>query len=177
MSDGATPLSRAERALVDAVRTALGDQAGVRAAADGEHRIVLHEERLLVGRRTVPDGEVTIRKVVDVVPVTTPLELGHEEVVIERLPGTDDSPRETVVTDGEIRIPILEERLVVEKRLVVREVVVVRRERVVRTEAVHETVRRERLVVEGEEVADDGTAPAMPDDPAVRPAPHRDTRR
>ena len=164
MSDEALPLTRAEQAMVAAVRTALGDAAAARAAATGAHHVVLHEEQLRVGTRVVPDGEVVLRKAVDLVPVAEQVTLRHEEVTIERVPASADTPHALVVTDAEIRIPILEERVVVEKRLVVREVVVVRRETVSRTETVRDTVRRERLVVDGEEVVEPGTHPAVSDD-------------
>lgn len=142
------------------------------------HRIVLHEEQLHVaGTRAIPAGEVTVRKVVETMPVARSLMLSHDEVEIERRPGTAESPMQATIGDDEIVIPILEERIVVEKRVFVREEVVVRRRTATRTETLTDTVRRERLVTEGP-VHVRGTDPATPRDPGASAAPDpRDTAR
>jgi uncharacterized protein (TIGR02271 family) len=134
-------------------------------------RVVLHEEQLHVaGTRLVPAGEVTVKKVVDTLPVERALSLQHDEVEIERRPGTAESPMEAVIGEDEIRIPILEERLVIEKRLVVREEVIVRRRTATRTETISDSVRRERLVTDGP-VRERGTDPAIPRGPGASAAP------
>lgn len=194
-SDGRR-ITREQVALLAAVRTALGvpapgstrsggaDDAATGAATpdalrsdaattgDAEvRRVVLHEEQLHVaGTRAVPAGEVTVQKVVDTIPVERALDLQHDEVEIERRPGTPESPMQAVIGDDEIRIPILEERLVFEKRLVVREEVIVRRRAVTRTETITDSVRRERLVTDGP-VRDHGTDPATPRGPGAAAAP------
>jgi uncharacterized protein (TIGR02271 family) len=61
--------------------------------------------------------------------------------------------------EGEIRVPIMEEEIVVEKRPVVKEEIVVTREVATETENVEAEVRREQIDISGDEqlVDRDGT--------------------
>ncbi len=59
-------------------------------------------------------------------------------------------------TEDEIRIPIVEEELVIEKRPVVREVLVIRKRVVTETREVEADLRKERIEVEGDVARQDG---------------------
>ena len=54
------------------------------AISQNEVNIPLHEEQLSVSKRSVPAGQVTIRKIVTTETVNQPVELRHEKVIIER---------------------------------------------------------------------------------------------
>jgi uncharacterized protein (TIGR02271 family) len=54
-----------------------------------EVNIILHEERLAVGKREVEAGQVHARKVVHTEQVSVPVELRREDVVIERVPASE----------------------------------------------------------------------------------------
>jgi uncharacterized protein (TIGR02271 family) len=117
-------------------------------------RLTLSEEQLHVGKRTVQAGEADVRKVVETRPVRSAVQLGREELVIERHPVAEDSSTEVRVDGDVIRIPVLEERLVVEKRLVPVEEVVIRRRVVTHEETVDTELRRERVVIDGQPLPD-----------------------
>ncbi len=59
-------------------------------------------------------------------------------------------------TEDEIRIPIVEEELVVQKRAVVREVLVIKKRVVTETREVEAELRKERIEVEGDVARRDG---------------------
>ncbi len=114
-----------------------------------ERRLTLAEEQLAVGKRTVQEGEVALRKHVDTRHVEEEVELMREEVSVERRPL--DAGAATDVTDlgeAEIRVPVMREEAVVDKRTVPIEEVVVRKEAVADTETVQADLRRETLDVD-----------------------------
>lgn len=118
--------------------------------ADERWKLSLHEEVLVPATREAELGRVRIHKRVEAVPVQTDVEVGRDEISIERVP--IDRQVETpppVRQEGDtLIIPIVEEVLVVEKRLVVREEVRVTRRRVSERIPVQETVQREILDIE-----------------------------
>lgn len=121
----------------------------------GAQRITLAEEQLSVGKRQVSGGEAEIRKTVDTRHVQEQVALTHEEVTVERRPITDASQLSTEpLGEGEIRIPVMEEKLVVEKRMVPVEQIIVRKKQVTDQQTVEADLRKERLDV------DDATARA-----------------
>jgi uncharacterized protein (TIGR02271 family) len=116
-----------------------------------ERTLTLAEEQLAVGKRTVQEGEVALRKHVDTRHVEEQVELVREEVTIERRPISADSMNAANVTDigeAEIRVPVMREEAVVEKRTVPIEEVVVRKEAITDTETVRADLRRETLDVD-----------------------------
>lgn len=114
-------------------------------------RLVRSEEELSVGKREVPAGEVGIHKTVETERVSRPVTLRHDEVTIERRPVSADraasGSTEVVDTGDEIRIPVIEEEVVVEKRQVVKEEIVIRKHAVSEEKTVEADLRRERIDV------------------------------
>jgi len=120
-----------------------------RAGTDVE-RLTRAEEELRIGTREVQAGEVVVGKHVETERVSTPVQRRVELVRVERRPVTDATgPAE--LREGEIRVPIMEEEVVVEKRPVVKEEIVVTREVATETEQVEADVRRERIDISGDE--------------------------
>jgi uncharacterized protein (TIGR02271 family) len=114
-----------------------------------ERRLTLAEEQLAVGKRTVQEGEVALRKHVDTRHVEEEVELVREEVTVERRPLSADSGADVSdIGEEEIRVPVMREEAVVEKRTVPIEEVVVRKEAVSDTKTVGADLRRETLDVD-----------------------------
>ena len=115
-----------------------------------DRRLTLAEEQLAVGKRTVQDGEVALRKHVDTRHVEEQVELMREEVTVERRPISADSANANVsdIGEEEIRVPVMREEAVVEKRTVPIEEVVVRKEAVADKQTVSADLRKETLDVD-----------------------------
>lgn len=124
---------------------------GARRGMEGdEARMTLSEEELEIRRQRMSAGEVDIHKRVETEHVSTPVTSMREEAVVERRP-IDDSGLHagTARIEGdEIRIPLMEEEVVVEKRVVPKEELVVRKHTVQETENVEADLRRERADVD-----------------------------
>lgn len=121
-------------------------------SADPGERIVvpLHEETLEATVRPVDQGVVRIHKRVEEVPAERLVEVGRDEIAIERV--RVDRPVEAAPEpwyEGEtLVIPVIEEELVTQTRLVVREEIRVTRRRVAEQQSVRDTVRREIIEIE-----------------------------
>jgi len=115
-----------------------------------QRRLTLAEEQLAVGKRTVQEGEVALRKHVDTRHVEEQVELVREEVTVERRPISADAANAPVAEIGEteIRVPVMREEAVVEKRTVPIEEVVVHKEARTDTETVRADLRKETLDVD-----------------------------
>jgi stress response protein YsnF len=131
-------------------------------------KVALAEERLRARTRPVQTGEVTIRKEVVTESRTLEVPVRREELIIERTPverrpldarqaGPPDPLVEQLVDrlrhmqSGEVlRIPIVEEEVVVHKRPVVVEEVTLGKRRVQDSQTVSDTVRREEARIERE---------------------------
>src|SRR5215207_6661540 len=113
-----------------------------------ERRLTLAEEQLAVGKRTVQEGEVALRKHVDTRHVEEEVELVREEVTVERRPLSADAANVSDIREDEIRVPVMREEAVVEKRTVPIEEVVVRKEAVSDTQKVAADLRKETLDVD-----------------------------
>lgn len=90
--------------------------------------IQLHKEEMVVGKRDVSNGGVVVRTVVKTENVSQPVELQREEYVIERVPASEITDRETVTNQyqtifqgQEIYIPLARQEPVATKRTVVAE--------------------------------------------------------
>ncbi len=122
---------------------------GRQGSPEGAQRLTLAEEQLSVGKRQVSGGAVELRKTVDVEHVQEQVQLSHEEVTVERrpiAPGQTTSGGE--VGPDEIRIPVMEERIVMQKVMVPREEIIVRKKQVTDQQTVEADLRKERLVVD-----------------------------
>jgi uncharacterized protein (TIGR02271 family) len=115
-----------------------------------ERRLTLAEEQLAVGKRTVQEGEVALRKHVDTRHVEEQVELVREEVTMERRPISADAANASVgeIGETEIRVPVMREEAVVEKRTVPIEEVVVHKEARTGTKTVGADLRKETLDVD-----------------------------
>ena len=120
------------------------------AGAAGEQRLTLAEEQLAVGKRQESAGAVELRKTVETERVSEQVQLRHDEVTVERRPVTDPSlvTGQAQIGEDEIRIPIMEEQVVMQKVLVPREEIIVRKNQVTEQQTVGADVRKERLVVD-----------------------------
>jgi len=113
-------------------------------------RVQRAEEVLDVGTRRVNAGRIGIRKRVETEHVTQPVTTQRNEVTMERRPVDADQTRATQpsVNQGEIRIPVVEEQIVVEKRPIVKEEIVIRTNQVTETQRIEADVRKERVDVD-----------------------------
>jgi uncharacterized protein (TIGR02271 family) len=90
--------------------------------------------------------------------VVLPVTRRREEAEIERRPVAPGEAPPAAIAEGEIRVPITEEEIVIEKRPVVREEIIIRKRPVEETVEVHAELRRERVEIE----RSGGAAPPAP---------------
>ena len=117
-------------------------------SSPAEQRLTLSEEELYVGKRAVRAGEVAVRKTVETERVAQQVGVMHEEVEIERRPVSGMHASTADIGADEIRVPLIEEELVVEKRPVVKEEIVIRKHAVQETKDVEADLRRERVDID-----------------------------
>jgi uncharacterized protein (TIGR02271 family) len=125
-----------------------GDSLGDR----NEARLTRSEEELAIGRRQVEAGEVGVRKTVETERVEERVPVTREEVTVERRPLSADAGQDVTITDDEIRIPVMEEQLLVEKRIVPKEEIVIRKRAVTEEKTVEADLRRERVEYDDDQV-------------------------
>src|SRR5215469_5453511 len=88
-------------------------------SAGGTQTIPLYKEQVNVGTRQVPDGQVTLRKVVKTETVSQPVTLNKETVVISRQPSsTGAEPGSQAFQNQEITIPVHHDEPVVTTQVV-----------------------------------------------------------
>lgn len=112
-------------------------------------RMLRSEEELRIGTREVEAGEVVVAKHVETERVREEVPVERERVRVERRP-VDQMRGTADIGPDEIRIPVVEEELVVEKRPVVKEELIISKERVTDRQTVDEQIRRERVDVTGD---------------------------
>jgi len=118
-------------------------------AGEGERRLTRTEEELQIGKREVSRGEARIGKHVETERVSEPVTRRREEVVIERRPVDASAAADaSTIGEAEVRIPLMEEEVVVEKRPIVKEELVVGKRVVEERQVVEADVRREQFDVE-----------------------------
>ena len=111
--------------------------------------VALTEEQVRVGKRTVDAGQVRLRKIVRTEVVNQPVEIRHEDVVVERISAdqvhsgaaTSDFKEET------IDVPLTREEVVVQKDAHVTGAVRLHKTAEMETQNVSETVRKEDVEV------------------------------
>ena len=106
------------------------------------------EEELRIGKRETSRGEARIVKHVETEHVSEPVTRRREELVVERRPVEAGARADATISDEEIRIPLMEEELIVEKRPVVKEELVVGKRVVEDREVVEADVRREEFEID-----------------------------
>jgi len=119
---------------------------GNRLDTEHEERLTLSEEELAVGKRRVASGEVEVGKRVETQHVRETVPVMREEVTIERRPATGMGTAATI-EEGEIRVPLAHEEVIVEKRVVPKEELVIKKHQVQGEQVVEDEVRRERVEV------------------------------
>jgi uncharacterized protein (TIGR02271 family) len=141
--------------------------------------VELHEERLTARKEKREAGEVVIRKVVDEHPERLEVEAIREEAEVEHVPVGRyvDERRPPWEEDGCLVVPVYEEQLVVVKRLLLREKIRIRRVKTRERQVHQDTLRKERIVVEGGEGRRLGRERyASPEPEAASPAARRGGR-
>jgi uncharacterized protein (TIGR02271 family) len=116
-----------------------------------EERLTRTEEELAIGKREVSKGEVRVGKHVETERVSQPVTRRREEVVVERRP-VEAGARGDAATigDAEVRVPLMEEEVIVEKRPVVKEELVIGKRVVEEHDVVEAEVRREEFDIEND---------------------------
>ena len=136
-----------------------GDETAGTRTRESNARLTRAEEEVRIGKREVEAGEVVVAKHVERDHVTEEVPVQRERVRVERRP-VSDAYGAADIREDEIRVPLVEEELVVEKRPVVKEELVISKERVTDTKTVDTEVRRERFDIEGDtELIDDSSDP------------------
>lgn len=126
------------------------DQAREYGQAQGDNQtegkdISLSEEELAVGKREVEEGSVRLRKVVRTETVEQPVDLRHEEIVIDRGPGSGKEVPLESIGEEEYYIPLHHEETVIQKQAHERERIHVGKRVNTEHEVVSEKLRREEL--------------------------------
>jgi uncharacterized protein (TIGR02271 family) len=120
-------------------------------ADEGERSLQLRGEVLRAMKERVQKGEIRLRKEVVTENQTINVPVTREEVIVERVDATGQTPVSGVIGDEkEIRIPVSEERVNVSKEQVVTGQVRVQKRTVQDTEQVSDSVQHEELRVERE---------------------------
>ena len=122
---------------------------GVReAGTESEQRVRLREEQLRAQKQPVETGEARLRKDVVSEQQSMDVPVTHEEVYVERRPGSGQ-PTDQPLGEGETyRVPVRDEQVSVDKQAVEREEVSMGKRPVEETKRVSDTVRREEARVE-----------------------------
>ena len=112
-------------------------------------RLTRTEEELHIGKREVQAGEAVVTKHVETERVSEPVTRRREEVVIERRPVEAGMRGDATIGEDEIRVPLMEEEIVVEKRPVVKEELVIGKRTVEERDTVETELRREEFDLDG----------------------------
>jgi uncharacterized protein (TIGR02271 family) len=116
-------------------------------ADEDELRVQRTEEELAAGTREREAGSVSVRKRVRTDRESVEVPTRREEVHVDRVPiNSETSGAE--IGEGEVRVPVTEEEVVVEKHPVAKEEIRIRKDVVEDTQVVEEDVRREEVDVE-----------------------------
>ncbi len=130
-------------------RTGTGSTSAASSEATTDRaRLTRSEEELRIGKQEVARGEARVTKRVETEHVREPVTRRREEAVIERRPVTPGSEATASIEEGEIRVPLMEEEVVVDKRPVVKEELVIGKRVVEDTETVEADLRKERFEVD-----------------------------
>lgn len=112
--------------------------------------IPLAQEKLHVEKRDKGTGEVRLRKIVRTETVNQPVELRHEDVVVERVSGGDIPRGEKPFGEETYSIPVREEEAFVEKTVESAGTVRARKVGETEHETISEEVRKEDVEIERE---------------------------
>jgi uncharacterized protein (TIGR02271 family) len=116
----------------------------------GEQRLKLREEQLQVQKQPVETGEARLRKDVVEEQKSMDVPVTHEEVYIERRPGSGQPSNEPIGESETYRVPVREEQVTTSKQAVETGEVAIGKRQFQETQQVSDTVRREEAHVESE---------------------------
>ena len=119
-----------------------------REGGDGATYLTRSEEQLAVGKRKVKAGAVDVKKRVETEHVKEAVPVMREEVTVERRPASASTSGKPTIGEDEIRVPLMEEQLVVEKRAVPKEEVIVRKQAKTDTKTVEADLRKEKIDID-----------------------------
>ena len=116
----------------------------------GDIRVPVREEELVVGKRTEEEGRVHIHKDVISEQQSVDVALQQERVTVERVAFTGDPATVTdAFVERDIEVPLMGEEVVVGKQVKGVEEVVIRKDVTTEQQRVTDTVRKERVIVDG----------------------------
>jgi uncharacterized protein (TIGR02271 family) len=134
------------------------DASNFAAQAPDDRIIPVREEELWVDKQLVETGEIIVRKEIITEEKTFTVPVTHEELVIERRPGstqTSDQPlfegetlSEVLNDGGTLRIVLHEEQVRVEKQTVVKEEIFISKRQIQESKHIEEILRREVAHIE-----------------------------
>ncbi len=127
-------------------------QAKPAARTDDTLNVPVYEEELVVGKRQEQIGDVRVHKDVVQEQESVPVTLRHEEVTVERVPVTGQASQadlQNAFQDQNIDVPVMGEQAVVGKQVHETEEVRLHKQGVTEQQQVSDTVRKERVTVEG----------------------------
>jgi len=118
------------------------------ATETGAVTIPLYEENVVVGKREVDAGTVTIKKVVKTETVNQPVELRRETISIDRQPASGTGDQSKAFTDQQFTIQLHNEEPVVEKRVVQTGQVVASKKATTEQTTVQREIRKEDVAID-----------------------------
>lgn len=130
------------------VRSETRDARGSGITGEDEMRVQRSEEELQAGTRERKAGNVNVRKRVKTERERLNVPKRREEVHVERVSMESRKASETQIRDDEIRVPVVEEEIVVQKRPVIKEELRIRKDVVEDEEIVEEDVRKEEVDID-----------------------------
>jgi uncharacterized protein (TIGR02271 family) len=117
--------------------------------SSGSVTIPLYEENVVVGKREVDAGTVTIKKVVKTETVNQPVELRRETISIDRQPASGATADQSkAFTDQQYTIQLHNEEPVVEKRVVQTGQVVASKQATTEQQTIQREIRKEDVAVD-----------------------------
>lgn len=134
------------------------------ATSNGTNTVIpLYKESVNIGKREVDAGSVTVKKIVKTETINQPIELRHEEIVVERQPGTGSTMDTTsAFQEGETTIRLTREEPVISKETTSAGQVVLKKSSGSEQTTVKATARSEDVAVSksGENVTIEGNVGA-----------------
>ncbi len=133
------------------IQTPSGSTTGTSAVASDERTLKLREERLMVDKQTVKEGEVRLGKDVVTEQQSIDVPVTREEVHVTRRPvaeGEYVGDAGAIGEDEDISVPVMREEVSVDKRTVVTDEIGLEKRQIHETETVGGTVRKERAHLE-----------------------------
>jgi len=127
-----------------------GDYGATASTSDteGEQRLKLREEQLRVQKQPVETGEARLRKDVVSEQQSMDVPVTHEEVYVERRPGSGQPSDQPIGESESYRVPVREEQVATDKQTVEKGEVAIGKRQSQDTQRVTDTVRREEAHVE-----------------------------